>query len=80
MKNDIDTPDRLLAGVAVANVAPDHPEPLAEAVGRKRLHLIEVALMTCREIVEPDHRLAGPEQGFDQVGADEARGAGDEPG
>lgn len=48
--------------------------------GDQGLDLIQVVLVAGGEVVEPDDGLVELEQGFQQVGADEAGHAGDEPG
>src|SRR5690606_7044439 len=43
-------------------------------------HLVQVLLVAGGEVVQADHALVELEQGFEQVGADEAGDAGDQPG
>jgi hypothetical protein len=40
---------------------------------------IEIASMSRRKIIEPPYLLAQPEQGLDQIRADETRGSGNQP-
>ena len=51
----------------------------AHCDGSTSLHLIEIALITRREIVQPHHPLIEPEQRLEQIGADEAGDASDQP-
>lgn len=73
-----------LAGATAVFQTPD--VTLYEAEARpplgtdQALHLVEVALVAGGEVVQPDHALVELKQGFEQVGADEAGYAGDEPG
>jgi hypothetical protein len=53
------------------------PAPCLDA--NQFLHFVQVAPVTGREVVQPDHRLADPQQRFDQVRADEAGTAGHQP-
>ena len=66
MKDDVDTLDRFRARVPIADVALDHREPFA-CTGDEARDLVEVALVTRREIVEADHVLPRGQKRFDQV-------------
>jgi len=46
----------------------------------ERLDLLQVLLLAGREIIQPDNRLVQPEQGLEQVRANEARDPGHQPG
>ncbi|MNR64573.1 hypothetical protein D3C85_1872620 [compost metagenome] len=48
--------------------------------GNKGLNLVEVTLVTGGEVIQPDYTLAELKQGLQQVGADKAGHACDEPG
>lgn len=73
-----------LAGATAVFQTPD--VTLYEAEARpllgtdQALHLVEVALVAGGKVVQPDYALVELEQGLEQVGADEAGYAGDEPG
>ena len=49
------------------------------SVADRRAHLVEVAPVPGREVVEADHVLAEPQQRLEQMRADEAGAARDEP-
>ena len=70
----------LLAIGQLADVALDEVE--AGPLGRRDegLHFVEIVLVAGGEVVQADHALVQLEQGFEQVAADEAGHAGDEPG
>ncbi len=80
MEHIIDALDGRGAGVAIADVAFDHPESVTVGGGHEPLELVEVALVPGREIVEPDDPLPRPQQRLDQVRSDEAGSAGHQPG
>ncbi len=44
------------------------------------LNLVEILLVAGGKVVETDHVLVELQQGFDQIAADEAGAAGDQPG
>ena len=63
-----------------ADVALDEVEvgPLRGA--HQGLHFVQVALVAGGKVVQANHALAELEQGFEQVAANEAGHAGDQPG
>ena len=64
----------------VADIAFDELEVAPLRRGHQTLHLIEIALVARGKVIEADHALVELEQGLQQVAADEARHARDEPG
>ena len=71
---------RQAAGVQVADIAFDKAEPLPGVLTHVLPHLIQIVLVAGGEVVQADHGLAQAQQGFQQVGADKAGHAGDQPG
>lgn len=69
-----------LAVGQLADVALDEAEVGPLGGGDKGLHFIEVALVAGGKVVQAHHALIQLEQGFEQVAANEAGHAGDEPG
>ena len=80
MQHVIDALTGAATGVEVADVALDEFEPCPLRWLDERLHLIEVALIAGRKIIQPDDPLIELEQRLQQIGADEAGDAGDQPG
>lgn len=80
MEDVINAFTSFLTGLQVANVAFDKVEALPLFGGDEGLNFVEVTLVTGGEIVQPNHLLAELKQGLQQVGADKAGYAGDEPG
>ena len=72
--------DGLLAVFQVADVAFNEAEvgPLLCCDGV--LNFVQVVLVTGGKVVQADNGLVEAQQGFQQVGADEAGHAGDQPG
>jgi len=71
---------RALTVGQLADVAFDEVEAGPLRRGDKSLHFVEVALVAGGEIIQAHHALVELEQGFQQVAANEACHAGDEPG
>ena len=67
------------AVIRAADVALDEFEPRPLGWLNNRFHLIKVALIAGREIVQPHHPLIEPEQRLEQIGANEAGDASDQP-
>ena len=76
----VHTLNGLLAVVQVANVALDELEVGPLRGGDQALHLNQVALVAGGKVIEADDALIELEQGFEQVAANKAGHAGDEPG
>src|SRR5665811_455887 len=70
---------RAAAIIQIADVAIDEVEVCPLLVRDEGLNFVEVALVSGGEVVQTDHALVELEQGFEQVAADEASDAGDEP-
>ena len=74
--------DALAGALAVgqaADVALDEAEARPLRRRNEALHFIQVALVAGGEVVQPHDFLVQLEQGFEQVAADEAGDAGDQP-
>src|SRR5438270_7140227 len=79
MQDALHALNRRLTCVAVADIALDHFETGAKLGARETLHLVEVALMPGREIVEADDVLPDLQQRLDEIGSDEPGSTRDEP-
>jgi len=75
----IDALAGLPAVAQVADVAFDESEARPLRGRDQALHFIQVALVAGGEVVQPHHFLVQLEQGFEQVAANEAGDAGDQP-
>ena len=71
--------DRLAAGGGVLNVPFDPGEILPAIRAGGGLNLNQIAGMAGGQIIQPDHLLIQAQQRFQQVGANKARDAGDDP-
>ena len=80
MQHVIDALAGASAVIERADVALDEGEPRPLRRLDQRLHFIEIALIAGREIVEPHHALIELEQRLQQIRADKAGDAGDQPG
>lgn len=80
MEHVVDTLAGATAVFQTPNVALNEAEARPLLGTDQALHLVKVALVAGGEVVQPDHALVELEQGFEQVGADEAGYAGNEPG
>ena len=80
MEHVVDTLAGATAVFQMPNVALNEAEARPLLGTDQALHLVKVALVAGGEVVQPDHALVELEQGFEQVGADEAGYAGNEPG
>jgi hypothetical protein len=69
-----------MAGFQVADIAPDETEPLPGVCPDPALDLVKIVLVAGGKIIETHHPLPQIEQGFEQIGADEAGDAGHQPG
>lgn len=69
-----------LASLQVANIAFDKVEALPLFGGDEGFNFVEITLVTGGKVVQPNYTLAEFKQGLQQVGADKAGYAGDEPG
>ena len=72
--------DGLLAVFQVADVAFDKGKIGPLVGGDGVLNFVQVVLVAGGEVVQADDSLVKAQQGFQQVGADEAGHAGDQPG
>jgi hypothetical protein len=77
VQHDVDAARRLGAVLARGHAAFHEAEALEACRAHGRPHLVEVALLAGREVVEPGHRLVELEQRLEQRGADESGDAGD---
>src|SRR5690606_14565056 len=75
----VDAAASLVAGGRVGDVAFDETETRPLLRRDQRCHFIQVALEPGGEVIQPDHALVQAQQGFQQVGADEAGTAGQQP-
>lgn len=64
------------AGVEIPDVALDKGEVVPLILGDQGAHVIQVVLIAGREIIQANHLLVLLEQGFQEIGADEAGCAG----
>ena len=79
VKHMIDAFHRVRTVLQAPDIAFDEAEA-APLLGRdERAHFVEVVLIAGREVVQSDDGLVELEQRFQQIGADEAGHAGDEP-
>ena len=76
----VDARTDLVTGDEITDVAALEAEVLPALGTDAGLHLRQILFMAGGEVVQPDDALVEQEQGLDQVAADEAGGAGDEPG
>jgi len=72
--------DGLFAVLQVADIAFDEGKAGPLACGQFALNFVQVVLVAGGEVVQADDGLVEAKQGFEQVGADEARHSGDKPG
>ena len=79
MKNVINSRACRAAGLEVANIPFDEAQARALRPRHRGANLVEVTPVPGGKVVEPHHFLLQPEQRFDEVAADEARGPGNEP-
>ena len=79
MQHMVDALAGFVAGGEVADVALDEAERRPTLFAHEVAHHVEVALVAGEEIVEAHHALSLPEQGLQQVGADEPGYARDKP-
>src|SRR5690606_6046523 len=68
------------AAVEIADVAFDEVISGRRLGADPRHHVVDVALVTGREVVEADDPLTEPQELLREVGADESGRAGDDPG
>lgn len=80
MQDVVDAFARLPAFLKDANIAFNELEVSPLRGGNEGAHLVQVALISRREVVEPHHALVEFEQGFQHIRADKASDAGDQPG
>ena len=76
----VDALNGLVAVFRRANVTLDELKVSPLVVCDQALHFIQIALVAGGKVVQTDDALVELEQGFEQVAADEAGHAGDEPG
>lgn len=79
VKDIIHAACRFSAVFQVSDVAFDEGEAGPLLGGDRLLDFIQVVLVAGGEVVQTDDGLVKAQQGFEQIGADEARHAGDEP-
>ena len=79
MQHVIDAADCAVAGVEIADVALDEVEVLPGFGSHNRLDHVQVLLVAGEEVVETDNLLPQLQQVLEEVGADEAGAACDEP-
>ena len=79
MQNVIHVLHGLLAGGRIADIALDEREVPPLFGAHRFLDFVQVVLMAGCEVVQTDDRLVQLQQGFQQIGADEAGAAGDQP-
>lgn len=80
MEDVIDPFDGFIAVVQIADVAFDKVEAGPLVCRDFPLDFIQVVLVSGGEVVQADNGLILAQQGFEQVGANKPRHAGDEPG
>ncbi len=79
MQHEIDTRAGALATGQAANVAVDEGEIAPGLLGHQALHLLQIGRVAGQKIIQTRHLLAIAEQRFQQVGADKASHARDQP-
>jgi hypothetical protein len=79
MEHKIDASAGLPAGRQVRNIPKEELVILPNIATDGFLDLLEVRSMPCREVVECDDGLPKPQQGLDQMRADESSAARNEP-
>src|SRR6185437_4279268 len=79
VQHDVDVAARLAACAWIGDIRFDETVAAPARHPHARLDLVEVPAIAGRKIVEADDALIETEQGFDEVRADEAGAAGDEP-
>ena len=70
---------RSRADLRIGDVAFDEAMSRPVLLADRTTHVVEIALVASREVVETRHRLASAQQRLEQVRADEAGRARDEP-
>ena len=80
MQHIVNTVTGLLAVGLLTDVAFDETEVSPLRGSDKGLDFIQIALVTGGKVVQADNALVELEQGFQQIAADKASHAGDEPG
>ena len=69
----------LVAGIDIANIAFNEGKAAPGFGANDVAHHVQIFLVAGHKVVQPNHGLPKLEQGFQQVGANKARNAGDEP-
>src|SRR5690606_33598253 len=77
--DDVDTSNRAVARLAVANIALNQAESRPGVRPHPPLDLVQVPPMSGSEIIENDDTLTTAEERFNQVGANKPRPPCDEP-
>jgi hypothetical protein len=80
MEDIIDPGAGLAAGSLVTDIALNETESLPGFRRDPTLNLVQIALMSGGEIIQANNPLPQLQQGFEQIGADEAGNAGHQPG
>src|SRR5687767_5220069 len=79
VQHEVHRAARAAAGIEGADVAFDETEVVPFRFADRIPHLGQVLALPRSEIVQPDHPLVEPQQGFEQVRADEAGDSGHQP-